>query len=198
MLHCSTVESGDILLFWQQIHCNEKNLAPWHPSLRQDYVYSGEIGHWFDNKGYENTWKKACKQAGFGVKDSVFFRHWLFPASLLGRKTASSVFLIWFRHAPVAQWIEHRIPNPCAQVRFLPGAPPFFLLRLRTVSFPFLIETFLIWYFHPAMLLQVALGCIVVINWGGVPERSKGTDCKSVGRAFGGSNPPPTTTQKHS
>jgi hypothetical protein len=28
---------------------------------------------------------------------------------------------------------------------------------------------------------------------GGVPERSKGTDCKSVGHAFGGSNPPPST-----
>ena len=28
---------------------------------------------------------------------------------------------------------------------------------------------------------------------GGVPERPKGTDCKSVGDAFGGSNPPPTT-----
>ena len=28
---------------------------------------------------------------------------------------------------------------------------------------------------------------------GGVPERSKGTDCKSVGSAFGGSNPPPST-----
>lgn len=28
------------------------------------------------------------------------------------------------KQAPVAQWIEHRIPNPCAQVRFLPGAPP--------------------------------------------------------------------------
>jgi hypothetical protein len=28
---------------------------------------------------------------------------------------------------------------------------------------------------------------------GGVPERSKGTDCKSVGGAFGGSNPPPST-----
>jgi len=25
-------------------------------------------------------------------------------------------------HAPVAQWIEHRFPKPCAQVRFLPGA----------------------------------------------------------------------------
>ena len=30
-------------------------------------------------------------------------------------------------------------------------------------------------------------------NTGGVPERPKGTDCKSVGEAFGGSNPPPTT-----
>ena len=29
---------------------------------------------------------------------------------------------------------------------------------------------------------------------GGVPERSKGADCKSVGSAFGGSNPPPSTT----
>ncbi len=29
---------------------------------------------------------------------------------------------------------------------------------------------------------------------GGVPERSKGTDCKSVGTAFEGSNPSPSTT----
>src|SRR5438552_15591135 len=28
---------------------------------------------------------------------------------------------------------------------------------------------------------------------GGVPEWPKGTDCKSVGDAFGGSNPPPST-----
>ena len=28
---------------------------------------------------------------------------------------------------------------------------------------------------------------------GGVPERSKGADCKSAGSAFGGSNPPPST-----
>jgi hypothetical protein len=28
---------------------------------------------------------------------------------------------------------------------------------------------------------------------GGVPERSNGADCKSVGLAFGGSNPPPPT-----
>ena len=28
---------------------------------------------------------------------------------------------------------------------------------------------------------------------GGVPEWSKGSDCKSDGSAFGGSNPPPTT-----
>jgi hypothetical protein len=30
-------------------------------------------------------------------------------------------------------------------------------------------------------------------KFGGVPKRSNGTDCKSVGYAFGGSNPPPTT-----
>ena len=29
---------------------------------------------------------------------------------------------------------------------------------------------------------------------GGVPEWSKGSDCKSDGSAFGGSNPPPTTS----
>ena len=33
----------------------------------------------------------------------------------------------------------------------------------------------------------------ILKNTGGVPERPKGTDCKSVGEAFGGSNPPPTT-----
>ena len=31
---------------------------------------------------------------------------------------------------------------------------------------------------------------------GGVPEWSKGSDCKSDGSAFGGSNPPPTTIQR--
>jgi hypothetical protein len=33
----------------------------------------------------------------------------------------------------------------------------------------------------------------VHLNLGGVPEWPKGTDCKSVGEAFGGSNPPPST-----
>ena len=32
------------------------------------------------------------------------------------------------------------------------------------------------------------------LPFGGVPERSKGSDCKSDGSAFGGSNPPPSTT----
>ena len=31
-------------------------------------------------------------------------------------------------------------------------------------------------------------------SFGGVPERSKGSDCKSDGYAFEGSNPSPTTT----
>ncbi len=31
---------------------------------------------------------------------------------------------------------------------------------------------------------------------GGVPERSKGSDCKSDGSAFGGSNPPPSTNRE--
>ncbi len=29
--------------------------------------------------------------------------------------------------------------------------------------------------------------------FGGIPERSKGADCKSAGSTFGGSNPPPST-----
>ena len=29
---------------------------------------------------------------------------------------------------------------------------------------------------------------------GGVPERSKGADCKSAGQAYGGSKPPPSTS----
>ena len=31
--------------------------------------------------------------------------------------------------------------------------------------------------------------------FGGVPERSKGADCKSVGSAFEGSNPSPSTNK---
>ena len=33
---------------------------------------------------------------------------------------------------------------------------------------------------------------INIIGW--VPEWSKGADCKSAGDAYGGSNPPPSTT----
>jgi hypothetical protein len=33
------------------------------------------------------------------------------------------------------------------------------------------------------------------LAFGGVPERSKGSDCKSDGSAFGGSNPPPSTSR---
>ena len=37
----------------------------------------------------------------------------------------------------------------------------------------------------------------MVVFRGEVPERSKGADCKSVGAAFGGSNPPLPTTYGH-
>ena len=33
----------------------------------------------------------------------------------------------------------------------------------------------------------------IISSSGGVPERPKGSDCKSDGSAFGGSNPPPST-----
>ena len=32
--------------------------------------------------------------------------------------------------------------------------------------------------------------------FGGIPERSKGADCKSAGSTFGGSNPPPSTIRR--
>ena len=32
------------------------------------------------------------------------------------------------------------------------------------------------------------------VHFGGVPERSKGSDCKSDGSAFEGSNPSPSTS----
>ena len=56
---------------------------------------------------------------------------------------------------------------------------------------------------HSYFLFGFNLSCFYTVSWlllpfnllliGGVPEWSKGTDCKSVGVAFGGSNPPPTT-----
>ena len=38
-----------------------------------------------------------------------------------------------------------------------------------------------------------SISAIAIIESGGVPERSKGADCKSAGAAYGGSNPPPST-----
>ena len=35
------------------------------------------------------------------------------------------------------------------------------------------------------------------ISYGGFPEWPKGTDCKSAGNAFGGSNPPSPTNTDH-
>jgi hypothetical protein len=46
-----------------------------------------------------------------------------------------------------------------------------------------------------ALLLTANSTCktIAGLHFGGVPEWSKGSDCKSDGSAFGGSNPPPST-----
>ena len=38
-----------------------------------------------------------------------------------------------------------------------------------------------------------ALVPCLIEAWGGLPKRSNGTDCKSVGSAFAGSNPAPPT-----
>ena len=40
---------------------------------------------------------------------------------------------------------------------------------------------------------DIACGIVVVVGFGRVPEWPKGTDCKSAGFAFGGSNPPSPT-----
>ncbi len=45
---------------------------------------------------------------------------------------------------------------------------------------------------------RVGFFIVNVIEYGGVPEWPKGTDCKSVGEAFGGSNPPPSTIKNNS
>ena len=37
-------------------------------------------------------------------------------------------------------------------------------------------------------------GILICVYNGGVPERLKGADCKSAGEAYGGSNPPPSTS----
>ncbi len=37
------------------------------------------------------------------------------------------------------------------------------------------------------------VGVLIILGSGGVPEWPKGSDCKSDGSAFGGSNPPPST-----
>src|SRR5215510_16574039 len=39
-------------------------------------------------------------------------------------------------------------------------------------------------------------GAVRLISAGEVPKRSNGADCKSVGLAFGGSNPPVSTTPR--
>jgi hypothetical protein len=47
--------------------------------------------------------------------------------------------------------------------------------------------------FDPAIDGALGPGKLAGSLPGGVPERSKGSDCKSDGSAFGGSNPPPST-----
>ena len=53
----------------------------------------------------------------------------------------------------------------------------------------------IVWLQTHYCLLTVNSACntIAGLHFGGVPEWSKGSDCKSDGSAFGGSNPPPST-----
>ena len=43
------------------------------------------------------------------------------------------------------------------------------------------------------MTKAFSYGIVIVVGFGRVPEWPKGTDCKSAGFAFGGSNPPSPT-----
>ena len=74
-------------------------------------------------------------------------------------------FLAGHRSAGVAQLVEHLI---CSEV--VGGSSPFASLNVSPPK-----------------------GVGIPNSVGGVHERSKGTDSKSVGDAFGGSNPPPST-----
>ena len=54
------------------------------------------------------------------------------------------------------------------------------------------------WFFNKIGLYEMRffaslnsnVHCLINLNPGEIPERSNGADCKSVGEAFGGSNPP--------
>ena len=47
-------------------------------------------------------------------------------------------------------------------------------------------------------LFQAGFRAALTSQYGGIPEWPKGTDCKSAGNAFGGSNPPSPTKLKQS
>ena len=42
-------------------------------------------------------------------------------------------------------------------------------------------------------MTEIRVANKLAFSFGGIPERSKGADCKSVGSAFEGSNPSPST-----
>ena len=48
--------------------------------------------------------------------------------------------------------------------------------------------------FAGSIVSELILGYLALRGCGEVPEWSKGADCKSAGSAFGGSNPPLSTT----
>ena len=48
--------------------------------------------------------------------------------------------------------------------------------------------------FRGGLSTDMKMGYCVLIEYGRIPEWPKGTDCKSAGDAFEGSNPSPSTT----
>ena len=125
--------------------------------------------------GKEN---RRCKRiGGFGATDPIRTDDLLITSELLYLLSHSSTF---FR-------TEHSITSLRRLVkRFLHFLCGYFFRNFEKRRKN---------YFLP-LTKENGCGIVTVVGFGRVPEWPKGTDCKSAGFAFGGSNPPSPTKSK--